>query len=530
MSIVQSILAGEVTFSSHGKILLGNPVDWSRLGKLEKNLEFRLHSFRWARPLLQSRDDRTISYWDDILLRWHAAYGDINREFGFALWERLLPMDIAARISNFRKTPAREKALWFYRLGPWNDHATAQRALEITERIKLGNYSPELYEIAKSHLSLLKRKDFFRCHHNHGLQQTQALFELGHALQDSHAMTLAEGRFEDHVQHTVNEDGVLNEQSTAYQGYSLRILQQMLASFQTKNVKVSPFCTRRIELMEWLIHCSRLSSGAFISLGDGGLSGTYEPMKLKPVDAPTSMPNHEIIEAEDLRIDVFKDEFLFVRHWGNGRDKLHNFHFALALQAKRALHGHEDGGAPVLYWNGQPILLAFGLYRYGVTNANRTHNREREGQNTIVPLPSSDIKTFRFRNAQLEDLSINNGQVTFTYRAYSHKYEWRRHFSINPAEGIIRIEDHFDGSFDTLYRFDPSLTTDITPGKFCAHNEKIKIEAVWNDPSTQAQIFKGSEEPMLGWHSPSYGEFKSAPVLRHTWQNKASLELRLALN
>ena len=525
LQIADAILEGRIHVHRHGEVELGQPVDWQRFAREDRNLEFRLQDFRWTEPLLeaaeQTGEQKYLAAWDAVFDAWCDRHGDYRRLSLFR-WHGRLRAAVARAISDALEQLGFPNVFSRKTYGAWYDHAVGLRALILARRIRLGGADGRLRDVAGAHLRLLKRESFFQKRTNHGVNQLRGLLALGLALDDTSATDLVRRRFENYVRGCIDDYGVVHEQSTQYQRYGQKTISALLRDATGAGMTLSRDVENRIVCMDWLIWCASSPDGGDVMIGDSERHPPRDHRKLWPVPPPSVPPAHQVLEDHRIRGDHFPGRSLFVRDREEpGRRGRHGFHLSLTLQPRRRIHGHEDCGAVNLYLSGRQVVLPAGKFRYAPESTpERAYVLGRAGQNGVVPAAGGSP---RFRACKVEHLALEDSTARIRLRMEAPGLEWVREFEAAPADNRLTVIDRYPGTFYTQYRLPPEAEVSCSAAGIRANLPGHGVLSF--EPgagfATTASIHRGETDPVLGWYSPNYGKWVECPVVRLLWRDRA---------
>lgn len=194
-----------------------------------------------------------------------------------------------------------------------------------------------------------------------------------------------------------------------------------------------------------------------------------------------------------------------------------------------AAHGHADALSLVLSFGGQELLIDPGTYAYHAAQPWRDYFRGTSAHNTV-------------RIDEL-DQSVSGGRFMWLHKAQSVCKEIRRSalesVFIGSHDGYQRLDDpvshqrkiRFDAAtkkivvtddlacsgqhlVEIFWHFSADCDVTIVDGVVIARQAGKQLRLSMPSGQLTASLFKGSEQPILGWSSPSYDVKYPSSTLR----------------
>ena len=180
-------------------------------------------------------------------------------------------------------------------------------------------------------------------------------------------------------------------------------------------------------------------------------------------------------------------------------------------------HGHADALSVTLSYNGTPILIDPGTYRYNGVPEWRRYFKSTRAHNTVTidgmdqANQASGFIWTKPYECKVVDRKNNRDSffIKATHDGYCRLKSPVRHFrSINfLTPDTFLIQDSFSGKgdheFELNYHLGNSDKIEMHDGwwQLSFGSMKVYIKAF---ESVKGQIVKGQTDPPFGWHSPAY--------------------------
>ena len=205
-------------------------------------------------------------------------------------------------------------------------------------------------------------------------------------------------------------------------------------------------------------------------------------------------------------------------------------------------HAHNDTLAFELHAFGREILVDRGTGCYTSSlavrdrfRATRAHNTVRVDEEEINPIPRSP---FALTPADAPSVSRWRSGPDFTYLSAAHRgylrltrpLLHRRSILLHHATSEFHLEDRFEGAgahlYEASFHLPPGWRVRPDPQGWRAFEEdgEIGIRFLWTRPPEEATTRVEDDE-----HSPSYGVFVPARVVRILWEGQAPQRIRYRL-
>jgi len=199
-------------------------------------------------------------------------------------------------------------------------------------------------------------------------------------------------------------------------------------------------------------------------------------------------------------------------------------------------HGHADCLSFVLYALGRTLILDPGTYRYNGAYNWRSFFRGTSAHNTVVvdsldqaiPLPPPD--PFGWVKQVTGKLHTWHTSNLFDYVDGHHDGYERLEEPVTHRRRILFVKREYwiifdlltgkgEHNFDCLFHFPPGnvILNPIDKNLCASFGNGANIKLIPSMPNVlNANIIEGSEDPIQGWVSYSYGHKEKAPVLCYT--------------
>ncbi|MDJ0950550.1 MAG: alginate lyase family protein [Alphaproteobacteria bacterium] len=435
----------------------------------------------------------------------------------------------------------------------WDDHTTAFRLMnwlyfwEIWSKSSLFD-EEKMALILRSmmaHAERLASAEFYRKHHNHGIDQDRALIAFTLTFpeleQSNGWQSLALKRMEAEILFAVSPAGVHLEHSPGYQFYGLRQLQEVTSLLSNWGVEhdLSARLPQIMESMALYVKHIVQPNGRIVPIGDtpmrhiSGYAQQLAPFVKQDRALMCLLSDGDLCEGLD-DVAVFPDEgYVIIRDFDRGRlpfDKSFYLFFTAAANEGRA-HKQADDLSFVLSFGGHELLTDPGQYSYK-RGAGREYVLSTRAHNTVL-IDGTGFSR-EGRDARLDDFLSTE---EFTAINASHgNYEQFEH-----SRWLLHIRPSLLILVDTLKRKEGVLAPDLEqPHQFTQlfhSSNQIRMRVVGREeevwflaPETEGghplmrilqaapvagtpRITSGQDNPMLGWTSPRHGVLEPAPVV-----------------
>lgn len=330
---------------------------------------------------------------------------------------------------------------------------------------------------------------------------------------------------EQELPHQILDDGGPAEQSFNYHRFVLD-LYWLVVDFLEQN-KLYDCSTWKDRLKDGELFLKKVGFDklSFPSFGDSddgyAIAPGLTPLKQMDHDEENEQVNcYSCITFEASGYTVIREDsglFMVFDHGPLGMGPLYN-------------HGHADALSIVLYKNGLPFLVDPGTYRYNGVPEYREYFKGTRAHNTVY-IDNRDqaeqVTGFIWKNPYKSKLiSTDNKSKSVSLVAEHNGYQRLNKPVVHQRKLVVNkdvcciIVDSFRGegihNYELNYHLDPGVSIEIED-KWLMLNNGNESLFLYN-PKDMFSIFKGREEPMIGWYSPAYGVIEKT----HTLQAKAT--------
>jgi len=328
---------------------------------------------------------------------------------------------------------------------------------------------------------------------------------------------------EQELSHQILADGGPAEQSFGYHRFVLDIYRVAVNFLESNGLRRCDDFKERLLLGEVFLASFRNSFGNGPARGDYddgyAIAPGLSPQRPSPLVMP--MMNRTFETSGYTIIRGGADTLLTFDHGPLGMAPLYN-------------HGHADALSVTLSVGGTPFLVDSGTYRY---NGEATFRRYFKGTraHSTVTVDGMDQATqltgFVWGdpyNCQLEQVVETAGGLLIeaSHDGYARHKNPLRHIRsiLNAPDGSWQITDHFQGSgqhrFELNFHFHPDATFSEEDGGWLVERKGYRIRVELEMGSFQ--LFRGEEEPPLGWYSQAYNRKVPSPVLQAVREGASS--------
>lgn len=371
---------------------------------------------------------------------------------------------------------------------------------------------------------------------NHLIVEAVGMFWVARALEEypigGRWMQIGREILNEQVPRQINPDGSGKEQSFWYLGF---VLDAVLQYYLLENREAIPDAVwERVGRALSFIRTLMLPDGSYPDFGDrddgfvsrptGNYDETPFPRLLqsganyyKEVGpGRESPPGPEEGVTHDPQMKTYPDGGMTILKWGRGRLLFRHSHLGLEPLFG---HGHADALSILFWWNNVPVLIDPGSGQYngdqGVRNffrstiAHNTVEVNAENQATILgPFMWADSYRTTLHKAQstpwCQLSASHDGYAASLSTIHKRDIDW-------PAGQQLEITDRFSGPGGMVFRgafhLGPCHTVNPEAGTVTAAFGDFNFLIEFPD-SLRIDLFHGSEEPFMGWHSTVYGEWR----------------------
>lgn len=194
-----------------------------------------------------------------------------------------------------------------------------------------------------------------------------------------------------------------------------------------------------------------------------------------------------------------------------------------------AAHGHADALAICLSVGGEPCLIDPGTFSYWAEQRWRDYFRGTSAHNTVrVDGVDQSVSGGRFmwtRKACASVLHAPTSPDHFRFKGKHDGYQrlpdpvrHEREVTFDAQESVLTVIDDVVGckphAIEQLWHFAPDIRVDCVGSKVAIKGRNFSIVAEVSGPEIALDLFRGSENPLLGWYSDSYETKMPCTTLR----------------
>jgi hypothetical protein len=339
------------------------------------------------------------------------------------------------------------------------------------------------------------------------------LLEIGCLLNRPNWQRVAEKRINTLVAESIDEQGVANEQSVAYQHYNYERYTIAEDRLLVCGRTVAPEF-ERVRRMPRFLGFATQPDGQYEMIGD---TKDRAAVPIPGTIAEFAATRGARGPRPSATIARFDAGYVFGRTgWGETRPIRNEISFALRFGPPQDFHGHFDSSSFTLYGYGSRLLLDPGFYGYE-PGPWRPWFRSRDAHNvatTVTP------------NRQVHDsdlLRIDRDKYTFEALVRNRQLQAvssTRRFIFSRVGGYVLVED----------RVASNVSRDWMQLWHLREGTRPRIEGLrtWTQrrrnqrgnvliqqllPGSETFIVRGKEEPRQGWLSYEYAEVRAAPTV-----------------
>ncbi|MEO1450108.1 MAG: heparinase II/III-family protein, partial [Bacteroidota bacterium] len=239
---------------------------------------------------------------------------------------------------------------------------------------------------------------------------------------------------------------------------------------------------------------------------------------------------------------LYKEEGHFFCKSGSGDKEVYLHVDAAPLgYLSIAAHGHADALSFFLWVDGAPIFADMGTYTYHSEPEWRDYFKGTLAHNTIrvdgVDQARAEGPCLWLDHYEVEVLEAHQDpaqdRITARHNGYAEKGVMHtRSYHFDKVAGRITIKDTLDITDGATHRFDvplhlhPNVTIEEgAGGTFVLRNGEARAVGLKPDPQLSYSLVNGQQEPLLGWHSPSFLQRETTNVLFASLERAESFEL-----
>lgn len=403
----------------------------------------------------------------------------------------------------------------------WSDAVTGIRLARLAfflDRLQAGELDLDardealLRALIDIHIDKLTEAGFISTN-NHGLFQVLGLKLASYVLDDASraSMTsqLADQKFQEIFAAQYDEHGVHREHSPSYHYFAEKVISPIAHHFSSEHVKRT--FVKVEEVKKWLL----FPNGLTVRVGDSDGRRSDN----SPPDGPAEL----LRDGRGFLVgDLTRSGYAIVRSPENGGPSML---FATAM-ANSMTHKHADDLSFELYEQGRPVIVDSGKYGY-FTDENRKYVKSAAAHNTIS-LENDPVRpSSRFPVTSVLHPIVNDG----THFRFSGRVEraglfvHERTFLYNPGRYLVlldevsalpaALDDKKPETFASSLHFAPDLAVERDGASLIARlPDGGRLLFVDELTGAKLDLARGRRKPMLGWHSPAYGEIEPTTTVR----------------
>lgn len=193
-----------------------------------------------------------------------------------------------------------------------------------------------------------------------------------------------------------------------------------------------------------------------------------------------------------------------------------------------AAHGHADALAFTLSVGGHPIIVDPGTFVYGANPAWRSYFRGTSAHNTVrvdskdQSRVAGDFMWASQANADVHSLEETDDEIRILashdgYERLADPVTHRRTVRLSRRERFIEIDDELECNgqhgIEIFFHFDALTSVELADPevRIALESRTLGLTA---DPRLDKELFRGSEDPQLGWVSYAFDAKEPAYCLR----------------
>ncbi|HMZ53802.1 MAG TPA: alginate lyase family protein [Nitrospira sp.] len=194
-----------------------------------------------------------------------------------------------------------------------------------------------------------------------------------------------------------------------------------------------------------------------------------------------------------------------------------------------AAHGHADALSIMLSIAGQPCLIDPGTYSYWADEVWRSYFRGTSAHNTIrideVDQSESGGRFMWLRKARVRVHEVAKVGDAFRFVGAHDGYERLddpvRHTRVVEFDAVsssMTVVDELTGMsshiIEQFWHFAPGIEVSVRNGVVLARGQRFLVKAVFDTVTVSLDVWRGSEDPLLGWYSDAYERKMPCTTLR----------------
>jgi len=353
---------------------------------------------------------------------------------------------------------------------------------------------------------------------NHTIAEAMGLIHAGaffrHMPEGQKWLATGKALLDQELHHQILPDGGGAEQSIAYHRFVLDLY--ALSCDLLEGNSLGDYTTMRRHLACGESFLRAFSVGnSYLAIGDSDDGHAV---------APGLHPRRPAVHKEQSDLEIFPDTGYSVVHAWNGCHLIFD-HGPLGMPPLYN-HGHADALSLWLIRENQVLLGDSGTYRYNGASTERAYFKGTRAHNTVCIDgldQASQVTSFIWSNPyQIHDVTQSRYSggilLSASHDGYDRLQQPVRHNrQIFWDQSNFIISDSFSGmgkhSFELNFHVDPHAEIVYEDGWWRVERENatVSIRTMIGDTF---RMIRGQTTPLLGWHSPAYGEKEPCSVLQ----------------
>jgi hypothetical protein len=534
----ESLLAFKFEFPGNEPVQLPINLSWSENPFQDITWTWSLHSMRYLSALIESYkitgEVKYLKRAEDLILGW------------------------IRNNSSYIFNPPSEFS--------WGDHSTAIRInvwQSFWELWIVSSLSDEfkMEKILRSilgHAERLSDPKFYTFNHNHGIAQDIALISISSGFPEfkksDEWLSLSVSRLKEQIDFAVSPDGIHLEHSPDYQLFTLTYLSELFEMASNRNITE----LNNTDFEEIILKMARFAAyliqpdGRLPPLGDTAWSsplGTdhgvlFKYAKKDPFLLYMLTRGREGEPVPDA-VAFLKEGYVILREWwGQDFDFGKSLQIVFSAASNQGLsHKHSDDLSFTIFCGGEEILIDPGRYSYK-PDAFRHYIISSHAHNVVVVDDERQEKSILFGDGKAKigkSILANRYALIEGVKETDKIIHTRTLLFVRPDnlfvidelvpsqrdyENTKRLSSH---TFNQLFHFGPNIEiqADETRSVVNAYRKFTETGPVLQimqlaDGAGTLEIFRGSNDPFLGWASRGHGEIEPVPTAQFTARGSMS--------
>ena len=523
------ILSSEFSFLGKPSVTLPLNLAWNENPYNDRSWEWSLHAMKYIGDLVESykfkHELRYLQRAEDLVLDW--------------IKDNCPPPSQVAPLSF---TPPSKLS--------WHDHASAVRIqtwlpfFEVWVKTDLCN-EDELNSFIRGiliHAEYLSSEKFYTRAHNHGIDQDIALIGISLTFPEfeksQYWLALGQERLKQQLLDTVSGNGVHLEHSPAYHISTFDHLNKAFDIAKRFKLPISEdqYFSKTLGNMGRFAAYIIKPDGRLAMVGDTGYGAPIDETHglLSQYAQKDPILNYVLTGGREGKLYknvIYQEEGYAIFRDAFDNDSKYSDSFYLMFTAannKGRAHKHLDDLSFILFAYGHDLLIDPGKYTYNYNTPGAKYVVSRWAHNVVTV----DNKNY-FSPAATIDKYFSNDQcemIQASYKVHPNFMHHRTLLYLRPQNVILideikelnKTSPSENHTFEQLFHFAPNMKTQISEqGSIVTgivpnsdqNTPTITITQL-NDGLKSAEIICGSDNPMQGWVSLSYGSLTKAPVAK----------------